>query len=225
MPILRYWDGRAWKDVGGWTPGAGYVPLTGGTMTGNLIVDSGDKWERQIITPGSIASRTITTTTEGLFDGNIRYTKKRETNFGGTRLRKTGAPKSSTSVATKKYIDELFINKPAATRAALGSNWLEYGEGHGAPKYRMSNCGNFVTLEGTLKSINAVTPSDASQTLFTLPTTHRPGGDVSFMVIGGNNALYICGASSTSGEVRLLAGPRLEIGQYLSIDGCRYPVG
>ena len=222
MPLLKFWDGIRWGRVGGASATAGYVPVTGGTITGDLTVDAADPWDAQVITPDTLAAGIYRTSGADAFDGNIRFTSTHPVDFGGVRATNAGRPTVASDAATKDYIDTTLLRRPQVTAPELGAGWEAHGEPYGEPGYRVSGVGA-VVLEGVLRATTTLTPGATSPPLFTLPDECRPDNLMMRLVMGGRDTIYAL-TITTDGVLQLSGGPQLAKGGYLSIDGVRFNV-
>lgn len=229
MATLRYWDkySSSWRPVGGASAVPGYVPLSGGTITGDLVVDSGDPWEMHVGTNGTLKAGSIRTPADGIFDGNIRLSTVRTVDLGGAVVQHVSEPLYDDSAATKGYVDDALVRTAEAVEPTLGRGWQALGEGYGPPRYRLGASGRCVVLEGLLMTNGAfIAPlPEPTHPMFVLPKGYRPPARVIFMVVGGKDSLFSCAVNPT-GEVWLhgYSGEILDAGQFLSLDGCRFPM-
>jgi len=221
MPLLRYWDGSRWRHVGGRPMTDMYVPLSGGTITGDLLIDSSESWEAQLFTSGTVVAGVYATNGEGAFDGNIRYSASRVVDLGGTVASGASDPVASMDAVTRKYADEVTGYVPASSIPEVGDGWTARPAPYSGPRYRHGAVGRVIVLEGVLQATVVITPGASSPVLFTLPEGHRPAELASVMVIGGADAPYILNIFP-DGRLQLGTGPQLRVGAYLSLDGARF---
>lgn len=219
MTVLKYWSTQnsAWELVGPPPQPAGYIEPGGGTVTGDLVVDTGQLGDAQIITNGTVQTPSLK---GGVFDGNIRLTAARPVTLGGARAQGAAAPVSVDSAATKGYIDGRIGGAGNPVVPALTSPWKPL-PGHSAPGYRKDGTGKYVMMQGVFTTTGSVVPGTSSPVLFTLQVGYRPPAHVVFAVIGLQKSLLTCNVFP-DGRVQLYAGPTIPTGSWVSLDGCRF---
>jgi hypothetical protein len=228
MALLRYWSDtqQAWLFVGGALLGVeqGYVPMAGGTISGDLAVNlDNHPWSVMIIAAGRLSATGITTTAGGVFDGNILLTPGRTVTFGGARVQNVGDPVAADSAATKGYTDATFVRSAVRTEPALSQGWAGGGGGYGPPSYWLSGNSRRVLLGGVVRAVGPMTPSRSAAALFTLDGGCRPVTPVTAMAVGSSKGVFTVEVG-LDGAVRLTHGPSIPDGGWVSLDGCMFPI-